>query len=57
MAEARFDIEQLLRNALAPVEPSASLSERPRSLSTSWPTGSWRPCAIRATGAARLLRS
>jgi len=28
MAEARnFDIEQLLRNALAPVEPSASLSE------------------------------
>jgi len=29
MAEARqFDIEQLLRNALAPVEPSASLSER-----------------------------
>jgi hypothetical protein len=28
MAEARFDIEQLLKNALAPVEPSASLSER-----------------------------
>jgi hypothetical protein len=28
MAEAGFDIEQLLRNALAPVEPSASLSER-----------------------------
>ena len=28
MAEARIDIEQLLRNALAPVEPSASLSER-----------------------------
>lgn len=28
MAEARFDIEQLLRNALAPVEPSATLSER-----------------------------
>jgi hypothetical protein len=29
MAEMRnFDIEQLLRNALAPVEPSASLSER-----------------------------
>lgn len=29
MAEARnFDIEQLLRNALAPVEPSASLSQR-----------------------------
>jgi hypothetical protein len=28
MAEAQFDIEQLLRNALAPVEPSASLSER-----------------------------
>ena len=29
MTEARqFDIEQLLRNALAPVEPSASLSER-----------------------------
>ena len=29
MADARqFDIEQLLRNALAPVEPSASLSER-----------------------------
>src|SRR4051812_43634924 len=30
MAEAHsnFDIEQLLRNALAPVEPSASLSER-----------------------------
>ena len=29
MAEAgRMDIEQLLRNALAPVEPSASLSER-----------------------------
>jgi hypothetical protein len=30
MAEARpnFDIEQLLRSALAPVEPSASLSER-----------------------------
>jgi hypothetical protein len=28
MAEANFDIEQLLRNALAPVEPSASLSER-----------------------------
>jgi hypothetical protein len=30
MAEARsqFDIEQLLRTALAPVEPSASLSER-----------------------------
>ena len=30
MSEARgnFDIEQLLRNALAPVEPSASLSER-----------------------------
>ena len=29
MAEANnFDIEQLLRNALAPVEPSATLSER-----------------------------
>ena len=28
MPEANFDIEQLLRNALAPVEPSASLSER-----------------------------
>src|SRR5881398_1376925 len=28
MAEAGFDIEQLLRNALAPVEPSATLSER-----------------------------
>lgn len=28
MAEANFDIEQLLRNALAPVEPSASLAER-----------------------------
>jgi hypothetical protein len=28
MAETHFDIEQLLRNALAPVEPSASLSER-----------------------------
>jgi hypothetical protein len=28
MTEARFDIEQLLRSALAPVEPSASLSER-----------------------------
>jgi hypothetical protein len=28
MAEAGFDIEQLLRSALAPVEPSASLSER-----------------------------
>src|SRR3954453_10844445 len=30
MAEAHsnFDIEQLLKNALAPVEPSASLSER-----------------------------
>jgi hypothetical protein len=28
MAEANFDIEQLLRTALAPVEPSASLSER-----------------------------
>lgn len=29
MAEARqFDMEQLLRNALSPVEPSASLSER-----------------------------
>ena len=29
MTEARnFDIEKLLRNALAPVEPSASLSER-----------------------------
>src|SRR4051794_24295915 len=28
MAEAGFDIEQLLRTALAPVEPSASLSER-----------------------------
>ena len=30
MAEANsnFDIEQLLRSALAPVEPSASLSER-----------------------------
>src|SRR4051812_49618566 len=29
MAEAgRIDIEQLLKNALAPVEPSASLSER-----------------------------
>src|SRR3954465_15265781 len=28
MAEANFDIEQLLRPALAPVEPSASLSER-----------------------------
>ena len=29
MAEAgRMDIERLLRNALAPVEPSASLSER-----------------------------
>jgi hypothetical protein len=28
MAEARFDIEQLLRTALAPVEPSATLSER-----------------------------
>src|SRR3954453_11670268 len=28
MSEAHVDIEQLLRNALAPVEPSASLSER-----------------------------
>src|SRR5205809_7208628 len=28
MAEANFDIEQLLRSALAPVEPSASLAER-----------------------------
>jgi hypothetical protein len=28
MTEARFDIEQLLRNALAPVEPSATMSER-----------------------------
>jgi hypothetical protein len=28
MAEANFDIEQLLRSALAPVEPSASLPER-----------------------------
>jgi hypothetical protein len=28
MAEARFDIEQLLRTALAPVEPSATLPER-----------------------------
>jgi hypothetical protein len=28
MAEAHFDIEKLLRNALAPVEPSATLSER-----------------------------
>jgi hypothetical protein len=28
MAEARLDIEQLLRSALSPVEPSASLSER-----------------------------
>jgi hypothetical protein len=28
VAEAHFDIEQLLRNALAPVEPSATLSER-----------------------------
>src|SRR3954447_15693411 len=28
MTEANFDIEQLLRNALAPVEPSPSLSER-----------------------------
>ena len=28
MAEANFDIEKLLRNALAPVEPAASLSER-----------------------------
>src|SRR4051794_13761330 len=28
MTEANFDIEQLLRSALAPVEPSASLSER-----------------------------
>jgi hypothetical protein len=28
MTEAGFDIEQLLRNALAPVEPSATLSER-----------------------------
>jgi hypothetical protein len=28
MAEAGFDIEALLRNALAPVEPSATLSER-----------------------------
>ncbi|HEX4733166.1 MAG TPA: hypothetical protein VH247_02035 [Thermoleophilaceae bacterium] len=28
MAEAGFDIEQLLRTALAPVEPSASLPER-----------------------------
>src|SRR4051794_41965821 len=28
MAEANFDIEQLLRTALAPVEPSASMSER-----------------------------
>jgi hypothetical protein len=28
MPEAGFDIEQLLRSALAPVEPSASLSER-----------------------------
>jgi hypothetical protein len=27
-AHSNFDIEQLLRNALAPVEPSASLSER-----------------------------
>ena len=28
MAEARFDIEQLLKSALTPVEPSATLSER-----------------------------
>jgi hypothetical protein len=28
VAEAQFDIEQLLRSALAPVEPSATLSER-----------------------------
>jgi hypothetical protein len=28
MTEAHFDIEQLLRTALAPVEPSASLSQR-----------------------------
>jgi hypothetical protein len=28
MAEAQFDIETLLRTALAPVEPSATLSER-----------------------------
>jgi hypothetical protein len=28
MAEAHIDIEKLLRTALAPVEPSASLSER-----------------------------
>jgi hypothetical protein len=28
VAEAGFDIEALLRSALAPVEPSASLSER-----------------------------
>jgi hypothetical protein len=28
MAEAGLDIEQLLRSALSPVEPSASLSER-----------------------------
>jgi hypothetical protein len=27
MAEAGFDIEQLLRNALSPVEPSASLAQ------------------------------
>jgi hypothetical protein len=27
-ANSNFDIEQLLRNALAPVEPSSSLSER-----------------------------
>jgi hypothetical protein len=28
VAETQFDIEQLLRSALAPVEPSATLSER-----------------------------
>ena len=28
MTEARFDVEALLRSALQPVEPSASLSER-----------------------------
>ena len=55
------DVEALLRSALVPVEPSEALSRPARAQAcrrsptwrpTSWPTGSCRRCATRATGAA-----
>ena len=58
------DVEALLREALAPVDPPATLglsrrSSRagPNSPRMSWRAGSWRRCATRATGSGRLRRS